>query len=173
MFARLFSKQPPQAQLKTAHVKPIVGGTQLGRWESTTTVASSCIQSADLKSASTSSTTSLSTSESQVQDEEPVIWASLLFKFGFIFPLLWLFGALILRDPEHLEQVSEVDVETEKRKRWTKSEIERYERTKGEERKWAKRCLWALVTFGVLALIGLAVGLGVGLTRVSPASQVS
>ncbi|KAG7086833.1 hypothetical protein E1B28_002754 [Marasmius oreades] len=156
----MFTHLQPQSQQTETTTR---GPSQLARWDSTTTtVGSSCaVQSADLKSPTTAS---VSDAQSSTSEEEPEIYAKLLFRYGFFFPLFWLFGALILRDPQHLEDVSEIDIETGKRKQWTKRDFESFERTKGEERKYARRCLFALVAFGVVVLIGLGVGLGVGLT---------
>jgi hypothetical protein len=105
---------------------------------------------------------------------EPVTLAMYLFKFGFceyslslfaagaathrlsVFPLFWIFGAFILISPLREPPSNEVSPT------WMpeKTEAERQafiDHMRKAELKWAKRCLWALLTLATLALIaGLA-----------------
>ncbi|KAI8986739.1 hypothetical protein BD414DRAFT_440183 [Trametes punicea] len=83
--------------------------------------------------------------------EQPTL-AMYLFKFGFLFPLFWLAGALILLSP--LEAPS--DWETSKPEHERQELIESMRRT---EVKWAKRCLVALLvaSLAVAAVILTAV----------------
>ncbi|KAH9835301.1 uncharacterized protein C8Q71DRAFT_858945 [Rhodofomes roseus] len=87
--------------------------------------------------------------------EHPTL-AMYLFKFGFLFPLFWIAGALILVSPLRAPEDWEL----------SKTEAERQElieSMRGTEVKWAKRCL---VAFSVLALVVLIVVLAaVFLTR--------
>ncbi|KAL0061766.1 hypothetical protein AAF712_011369 [Marasmius tenuissimus] len=154
MFTRLFGKQ----QEPNASAAP--APAHLQRWDSASTVAS-FTQSVDLKSTSSDYDSTSQSTEELPKEIEP--WAALLFKYGFFFPLFWVFGAMILRSPVELGE-PDVDLETGKRKEWTKEQVDLFERTRECERKWAKRCLWALIILSVLCLIGLVVGLSVGLT---------
>ncbi|KAI0073657.1 hypothetical protein K474DRAFT_1603012 [Panus rudis PR-1116 ss-1] len=80
---------------------------------------------------------------------EPPTLAMYLFKFGFLFPLFWLAGVIILLSPLSAPENWEP----------TKTEAERQELIallRKTERKWAKRCL---VAFLVFALIVLAISL--------------
>ncbi|KAI0790336.1 hypothetical protein C8Q75DRAFT_732983 [Abortiporus biennis] len=76
---------------------------------------------------------------------EPLTLAMYLFKFGFLFPLFWFFGIIILISPLQAPENWEP----------TKTEAEREEliellrRTEG---KWARRCLIAFCIFGIAAL---------------------
>ncbi|KAL0570935.1 hypothetical protein V5O48_011019 [Marasmius crinis-equi] len=154
MFSRILGKDQDKEI-------PAPAPAHLRRWDSTSTTAS-CTMSTDLKSTSSESHTTSEEYATELPKEiEP--WAALLFKYGFFFPLFWVFGALILRSPVELGQ-PEIDLETGKPKQWTKAQVELFQRTKECERKWARRCLWALITFGVVCLLGLVIGLSVGLT---------
>ncbi|CDO78005.1 hypothetical protein BN946_scf184664.g2 [Trametes cinnabarina] len=87
---------------------------------------------------------------SQVSDQPTL--AMYLFKFGFLFPLFWLAGALILFSP--LQAPSDWEA--------SKPEYERQELIESMRRtevKWAKRCLVALLitTFMVAAIAITAV----------------
>ncbi|EED84910.1 predicted protein [Postia placenta Mad-698-R] len=79
--------------------------------------------------------------------EHPTL-AMYLFRFGFLFPLFWLAGALILisplRAPEDWE-VSKTEAEREEL-------IESMRRT---EMKWAKRCLVAFSLFSLVILVAV------------------
>ncbi|EGO03343.1 hypothetical protein SERLA73DRAFT_165070 [Serpula lacrymans var. lacrymans S7.3] len=84
---------------------------------------------------------------------EPVTLAMYLFKFGFVFPLFWLLGAIILVSPLS----APADFEP------SKTEGERQElvqKMRATELKWAKRCAWALVILllAVAVIVGIAVG---------------
>ncbi|PIL33509.1 hypothetical protein GSI_04132 [Ganoderma sinense ZZ0214-1] len=86
---------------------------------------------------------------SQVSDQPTL--AMYLFKFGFLFPLFWVAGALILLSPLS----APADWET------SKPELEREELIASMRRtevKWARRCLLALSVF---ALIVISLVLGV------------
>ncbi|KAI0755257.1 hypothetical protein C8Q80DRAFT_1117698 [Daedaleopsis nitida] len=85
----------------------------------------------------------------QVSDQPTL--AMYLFKFGFLFPIFWLAGALILLSPLRAPE----DWEMEKSAYEREELIESMRRT---EIKWARRCLYALlVTFLVAAAVVLAV----------------
>jgi len=77
-------------------------------------------------------------------DEEPDTLAKYMFTFGFLFPLFWILGAVILVSPLTLPR----DLEPSK----SREELELCERViRAAEVKWAKRCAWALFTLLVLA----------------------
>ncbi|PPR00216.1 hypothetical protein CVT24_004955 [Panaeolus cyanescens] len=85
---------------------------------------------------------------------EPVTLAMYLFKFGFLFPAFWIFGAFILLSP-----LREPATSTDDTPAWMpeKTEAERQaiiKKLRNVELKWAKRCLVALVTFTLLAIAG-------------------
>ncbi|EKM56530.1 uncharacterized protein PHACADRAFT_160057 [Phanerochaete carnosa HHB-10118-sp] len=89
---------------------------------------------------------------------EPPTLAMYLFKFGFLFPLSWLTGIVILlcplTPPEHWEP--------------TKTEAGRKELLgllRRTEIKWAKRCL---IAFSVLALVIVALVVVIGGIRFCP-----
>ncbi|KAG1729514.1 uncharacterized protein EDB91DRAFT_1159424 [Suillus paluster] len=87
---------------------------------------------------------------------EPVTLAMYLFKFGFLFPLFWVLGAIILLSPLK----APADFEP------TKSEVERQELVqimRETEIKWAKRSAWALLIF--LIVIGIIAGAIIGVLR--------
>ncbi|OCH88677.1 hypothetical protein OBBRIDRAFT_844760 [Obba rivulosa] len=72
--------------------------------------------------------------------------AMYLFKFGFLFPLFWIAGSLILLSPPREPE----DWET------TKTEAERKELMeimRRSEVKWAKRCLFASCLFALIVLV--------------------
>ncbi|KAK7683125.1 hypothetical protein QCA50_013798 [Cerrena zonata] len=80
---------------------------------------------------------------------EPPTLAMYLFKFGFLFPLFWIAGIVILISPLSAPENWEP----------TKTEAERQELIellRRTERKWAKRCL---VAFSILAIIAIAITL--------------
>ncbi|KAI0727426.1 hypothetical protein C8Q72DRAFT_795888 [Fomitopsis betulina] len=86
--------------------------------------------------------------------EHPTL-AMYLFKFGFLFPLFWIAGALILISPLRAPEewaLSKTEAERE----------ELIESMRQTEIKWAKRCFVALST---LVLIILAIVLAVVFTR--------
>ncbi|KAJ8073363.1 hypothetical protein PM082_011637 [Marasmius tenuissimus] len=95
-----------------------------------------------------------------MQRPRPVTCAFL--QIRIFLPLFWVFGALILRRPFSPEP--SVDLENGKCREWTKGEVEVHERIRIEERKWGRRCLWALLTLTLLTLVCIAAGLSVGLT---------
>ncbi|KAI9569267.1 hypothetical protein HD554DRAFT_2020784 [Boletus coccyginus] len=83
---------------------------------------------------------------------EPITLAMYLFKFGFLFPPLWIFGSLILITP----LTAPTNFEP------SKSETERQELVqiiRDAELRWAKRCAWALVVLLVLGGVVVAVAL--------------
>ncbi|TFK22835.1 hypothetical protein FA15DRAFT_595356 [Coprinopsis marcescibilis] len=84
---------------------------------------------------------------------EPTTLAMYLFKFGFLFPIFWILGALILVSPLREPPAGEASPV------WMpeKTEAERQAfiaHMREAEVRWAKRCLWALVILTVLALVG-------------------
>ncbi|KAF8896865.1 hypothetical protein CPB84DRAFT_1731520 [Gymnopilus junonius] len=86
---------------------------------------------------------------------EPMTLAMYLFRFGFLFPPFWLFGAFILCSPLREPRNTSEDTPT-----WMpeKTEEERQKiiaTIREAELKWAKRCLWALVIFAVLVAVGV------------------
>ncbi|KAH9933244.1 uncharacterized protein BXZ73DRAFT_89857 [Epithele typhae] len=83
----------------------------------------------------------------QVSDQPTL--AMYLFKFGFLFPLFWVAGAFILLSPLNAPEGWEPSKPEHERQEI----IESMRRT---EVRWAKRCLYALLVFGVLIV---AVGL--------------
>ncbi|RPD62777.1 hypothetical protein L227DRAFT_584938 [Lentinus tigrinus ALCF2SS1-6] len=80
---------------------------------------------------------------SQVSDQPTL--AMYLFKFGFLFPLFWLAGSLILLSPLRAPE----DWETSKPEFERQELIESMRRT---ELKWARRCLVALIISTLLIL---------------------
>ncbi|KAG6857209.1 hypothetical protein H0H87_007628 [Tephrocybe sp. NHM501043] len=87
---------------------------------------------------------------------EPATLALYLFKFGFLFPPFWIMGVWILLSPLRAPS-NDADVEGG----WMadKTEAERarvIEEMRKTEIRWAKRCLWALIT---LVLLGTISGL--------------
>ncbi|KAH7924941.1 hypothetical protein BV22DRAFT_1034638 [Leucogyrophana mollusca] len=87
---------------------------------------------------------------------EPVTLAMYLFKFGFLFPLFWVLGAIILVSP----LTAPADFEP------SKSEAERMELVqtmRKAEIKWAKRSAWALLI--LLVAVGIITGVSVGIMR--------
>ncbi|KAH7912634.1 hypothetical protein BJ138DRAFT_1083215 [Hygrophoropsis aurantiaca] len=87
---------------------------------------------------------------------EPVTLAMYLFKFGFLFPLFWVLGAIILVSP----LTAPADFEP------SKSEAERMELVqvmRDAEMKWAKRSAWALLI--LLLVVGAITGAAVGIMK--------
>ncbi|KAH9476670.1 hypothetical protein JR316_0010584 [Psilocybe cubensis] len=87
---------------------------------------------------------------------EPVTLAMFLFKFGFLFPPFWLFGAFILLSPLREPSQPSSDEDTPA---WMpeKTEEERREiiaTIRTTELKWARRCLCAFCILTVLAVGG-------------------
>ncbi|CAA7267837.1 unnamed protein product [Cyclocybe aegerita] len=86
---------------------------------------------------------------------EPVTLAMYLFKFGFLFPPFWLFGAFILLSPLREPPSTTDDIPA-----WMpeKTEAERRQiiaNIRAVELKWAKRCL---CTFSILTLLTVTGG---------------
>ncbi|CAL1709023.1 unnamed protein product [Somion occarium] len=80
---------------------------------------------------------------------EPPTLAMYLFKFGFLFPLFWLAGIVILFSPLSApENWEPTKTETER--------VELIELLRRTERKWAKRCL---IAFSILSIIVIAITL--------------
>ncbi|KAJ7880970.1 hypothetical protein B0H14DRAFT_2435426 [Mycena olivaceomarginata] len=82
---------------------------------------------------------------------EPVTLAMYLFKFGFLFPPFWIFGIIILLSPLRAPAATPSAA-------WLpeKMDAERQviiNRMRTAELKWAKRCLYALVTLLVVAAV--------------------
>ncbi|KAJ7056681.1 hypothetical protein C8F01DRAFT_992878 [Mycena amicta] len=91
---------------------------------------------------------------------EPVTLAMYLFKFGFLFPPFWILGVVILLSPLRAPPAGPPSAS------WLpeKTDAERQmiiERMRTAELKWAKRCLYALIT---LILVGVVVGLAIWAT---------
>ncbi|THH16023.1 hypothetical protein EUX98_g9369 [Antrodiella citrinella] len=83
---------------------------------------------------------------------EPPTLAMYLFKFGFLFPLFWFAGIIVLLSPLSAPENWEP----------TKTEAERQELVellRRTEQKWAKRCLWASIILAVVVAVitGIAV----------------
>ncbi|KAF8151724.1 hypothetical protein B0H34DRAFT_862103 [Crassisporium funariophilum] len=83
---------------------------------------------------------------------EPITLAMYLFKFGFLFPPFWIFGAFILLSPLREPQSTSDSVPA-----WMpeKTEAERQQiiaEMRQVELKWAHRSLYALIILIVLAL---------------------
>jgi len=84
---------------------------------------------------------------------EPVTLAMYLFKFGFLFPPFWIFGAFILFSP-----LREPPATSDSVPAWMpeKTEAERQQiiaEMRKVELKWARRSLFALLTTMVLAIV--------------------
>ncbi|KAL4071540.1 hypothetical protein V8B97DRAFT_400376 [Scleroderma yunnanense] len=73
-------------------------------------------------------------------DSEPNTVARQMFKYGFLFPLFWVIGVYFLVAPMRVSPDWEQD-KTEEEKEKILSDLRQ------TEAKWAKRCLWALVSF--------------------------
>ncbi|TFK38466.1 hypothetical protein BDQ12DRAFT_581082, partial [Crucibulum laeve] len=89
--------------------------------------------------------------------EEPVTLAMYLFKFGFLFPPFWIFGAIILlsplrEPPTSSESAAWMPEKTEAERQQMIAEIRKV------EVKWGRRCLWAIL---ILFTVALAAGLGI------------
>ncbi|KIJ94810.1 hypothetical protein K443DRAFT_683492 [Laccaria amethystina LaAM-08-1] len=84
---------------------------------------------------------------------EPMTLAMYLFKFGFLFPPFWIFGALILLSPLREPPTSSADAPA-----WMpeKTEAERQQiiaEIRTVEVKWAKRCLWAILVLIIVSAV--------------------
>ncbi|KAJ7650742.1 hypothetical protein FB45DRAFT_820129 [Roridomyces roridus] len=84
--------------------------------------------------------------------KEPATLAMYLFKFGFLFPPFWIMGIVILLSPLRAPPVETPSAA------WMpeKTDAERQviiDRMRFTELKWAKRCLYALLTFVLLAAV--------------------
>ncbi|KAF8433002.1 hypothetical protein L210DRAFT_3412961 [Boletus edulis BED1] len=93
---------------------------------------------------------------SAAPNTEPITFAMYLFKFGFLFPPFWVLGVIILVSP----LTAPADFEP------SKSGTERQRLVaiiRDAELKWAKRCVWALVT--LLALVGFAAAIALVVLR--------
>ncbi|KIL57305.1 hypothetical protein M378DRAFT_171908 [Amanita muscaria Koide BX008] len=88
---------------------------------------------------------------------EPETLAVYLFKFGFLFPPFWILGAVILISPLRAPEPKEASPswlpeESHEKRQYITIEMRRV------EVKWAKRCLWALITLTVMGIItGVAI----------------
>ncbi|ESK87059.1 hypothetical protein Moror_11940 [Moniliophthora roreri MCA 2997] len=98
------------------------------------------------------------------ENSEPETLAEGYFKHGFFFPLLWIFGAIVLISP--LKEPA-VDPESHPDSVWAYSSPEersmRLQRMREAEVKWGKRCLWALLGLLLIVVIAVTVGLGISL----------
>ncbi|KAJ7760744.1 hypothetical protein DFH07DRAFT_884032 [Mycena maculata] len=84
--------------------------------------------------------------------KEPVTLAMYLFKFGFLFPPFWIMGVIILLSPLRAPPAATSSAV------WLleKTDAERQviiDRMRAAELKWAKRCLYALVTLLLAAVV--------------------
>jgi len=83
--------------------------------------------------------------------DQPVTLAMYLFKFGFIFPLFWVMGALILvsplRAPPPTPSYSWLPDKTESERQAVINKM------RAEEVKWAWRCLFALLVLVIVAVV--------------------
>ncbi|KAG6327048.1 hypothetical protein ID866_12041, partial [Astraeus odoratus] len=77
---------------------------------------------------------------------EPDTVARQLFKYGFLFPLFWAVGVYFMFAPMRVSPDWEQD-KTEEEKEKIMSNLRQ------TEIKWAKRCLWALLTFFVCMIL--------------------
>jgi hypothetical protein len=87
---------------------------------------------------------------------EPVTLAMFLFKFGFLFPLFWVIGAFLLLSPLRAPPSRVEEDGTPAAWLPEKTDAERQaiiDRMRSVEVKWAKRCLWALLSLLTIALI--------------------
>ncbi|KAF8896580.1 hypothetical protein BD779DRAFT_1496677 [Infundibulicybe gibba] len=86
---------------------------------------------------------------------EHITLAMYLFKFGFLFPPFWVMGAFImmspLRAPPSTPSSAWLPEKTEEEREAIIATL------RAAELKWARRCLWALIVF-----IMIAVSAGVG-----------
>ncbi|KIL59763.1 hypothetical protein M378DRAFT_193764 [Amanita muscaria Koide BX008] len=94
---------------------------------------------------------------SRWNNEEPATLAMYLFKFGFLLPLFWMLGVIILLSPLSAPDSTDLSSgwlgeKSDEERQFVVSEMRRV------EVKWAKRCLWALST---LVILGVAVGLAI------------
>ncbi|KAJ7086150.1 hypothetical protein B0H15DRAFT_887258 [Mycena belliarum] len=95
--------------------------------------------------------------EYTARSREPDTLAMYLFKFGFLFPPFWIMGIVILLSPLRAPPAATPSAA------WLpeKTDAERQvliDRMRTTELKWAKRCLYALVTFMLgVAIIAVAV----------------
>ncbi|KAJ2935531.1 hypothetical protein H1R20_g1565, partial [Candolleomyces eurysporus] len=90
---------------------------------------------------------------------EPVTLAMFLFKFGFLFPPFWIFGAFILLSP--LREPPTTSDEGSPVWMPEKTEAERQEiiaQMRKVELKWAKRCLFALCIFLIIVALAIIAG---------------
>ncbi|KAF8841040.1 hypothetical protein BDN67DRAFT_1010956 [Paxillus ammoniavirescens] len=84
-------------------------------------------------------------------DVEPETVAWHMFKYGFFFPLFWAIGAYFLMSPMRVSEDWRSD-RTEEEKEKILHQMRQ------TELKWAKRCLWALLSFfGCLVILIIAV----------------
>ncbi|KAF8197034.1 hypothetical protein BJ912DRAFT_1140675 [Pholiota molesta] len=92
---------------------------------------------------------------------EPLTLAMYLFKFGFLFPPFWIFGAFILLSP--LREPTTEDVVTPA---WMPEKTEEERQAiiatlREVEVKWARRCVCALAIFTLLAVGGALAAWGI------------
>jgi len=77
---------------------------------------------------------------------EPETVARHMFKYGFFFPLFWAIGVYFLFAPMRVSEDWQSD-KTDEEKEKILSEMRQ------TETKWAKRCLWALLSFFACIII--------------------
>jgi len=99
----------------------------------------------------------------QYNSEEPTTWPTICFKLGFVFPLFWLCGALVLITPQGLIagifmrwfQDFAPSMDSWCHDNLTEAEKEAYlSRMRNAEIRWAKRCFFA---FSLLLSFAIAV----------------
>ncbi|KAF9483628.1 hypothetical protein BDN70DRAFT_799415 [Pholiota conissans] len=93
---------------------------------------------------------------------EPLTLAMYLFKFGFLFPPFWIFGAFILLSPLR-EPPTTADAMTPA---WMPEKTEEERRAmiatlREVELKWARRCLCAFAIFSLLVVGGALAAWGI------------
>ncbi|KAF9652662.1 hypothetical protein BDM02DRAFT_3108734 [Thelephora ganbajun] len=87
-----------------------------------------------------------STWDEEAGPKEPPTLAMYMFKYGFLFPIFWILGSIILCIPLRAPADWEPTKTAEER-------AELIAHMRQTEKKWAKRCLIALVSFIVLILV--------------------
>jgi len=83
-------------------------------------------------------------------DTEPDTVARHLFKYGFLFPFFWVVGVYFLFAPMRVSADWESDRTSEDKEKMLSD-------MRATEKKWAKRCLWALLLFIASLAIVVAV----------------
>ncbi|KIM57013.1 hypothetical protein SCLCIDRAFT_94646, partial [Scleroderma citrinum Foug A] len=82
-------------------------------------------------------------------ESEPDTVARQMFKYGFLFPIFWAIGVYFLVTPMRVTPDWEQDKTEEEREKILSN-------LRQTETKWAKRCLWALISFFVCIILIIA-----------------